>query len=263
MRRSTHIRRTLSIAISMVAVTWLAPLSAEQSAAPPRQDGVTSRSWTVRPTDHFDIYYQREQESTLTEVAREAERAYLRISTDLQHALTKKVPIILLQTNRDLPQHPWEASAIVRASGAPNGVDHVLLSLESFSAARVTHELTHQFEFDMIPRACRVPPWALEGLAEHETGSWISSERSTVHASVAAGVIPAVAKLAAGDRLWGHAFFDFIEVEYGTGGVRRYVMAECDRQAGGAETTRAAFNLASKEFDRAFLTYVRARFNDR
>jgi hypothetical protein len=88
MRRSTHIRRTLPIAISMVAVTWLAPLSAEQSAAPPRRDGVTSGSWTVRPTDHFDIYYQREQESTLNEVAREAERAYVRISADLQHALT-------------------------------------------------------------------------------------------------------------------------------------------------------------------------------
>ena len=51
MRRSTQIRRALPIAISMVAVTWLAPLSAEQSAAPPRQDGVTSGLWTVRPTD--------------------------------------------------------------------------------------------------------------------------------------------------------------------------------------------------------------------
>jgi hypothetical protein len=262
MRRSTRIRRALPIAISMVAVTWLAPLSAEQSAAPPRQDGVTAGSWTVRPTDHFDIYYQREQESTLNDVAREAERAYLRISADLQHALAKKVPLILLQTNRDLPQNSWEAGAMIRASGAPDGVDHVFLSLESFSA-RVTHELTHQFEFDMLPRACRVPPWALEGLADHETGSWISSERSTVHASVAAGVIPAVANLAAGDRLWGHAVFDFVEAEYGTQGVRRYVMAECDRQTGGAEATRAAFDLASTEFDRAFVTYVRAQFNDR
>jgi hypothetical protein len=115
----------------------------------------------------------------------------------------------------------------------------------------------------MIPRACRVPPWALEGLADHETGSWISPERATVQASVAAGVIPSVANLGPADRLWGHAFFDFVEAEYGTEGVRRYVAAECDRQTGAAEATRAAFNLASREFDRAFLTYVREQFNDR
>src|SRR5580704_11774229 len=118
MRRSTQIRRALSIAISMVAITWLAPLSAEPSAAPPREDGVTPGSWTVRQTDHFDIYYQRGQESALNDVAREAARAYLHISVDLQHALAKKVPLILLQTNRDLPQNSWEASAIIRASGA-------------------------------------------------------------------------------------------------------------------------------------------------
>jgi hypothetical protein len=115
----------------------------------------------------------------------------------------------------------------------------------------------------MIPRACQLPAWVLEGLADHETGNWISSERSTVHASVAAGVIPPVAKLAAGDRLWGHALFDSVAAKYGTQGVRRYVMAQCDRRAGGADAARVAFDLASNEFDRAFLTYVRAQFSDR
>jgi hypothetical protein len=265
MRRSTQIiRRTLPIAISIVVVTWLAPLSAKQSDAPLRQDGVTLGPWTVRQTDHFDIYYQSGQESRLNEVAREAERAYLRISMDLEHTLTKQVPLILLQTNRDLPQHPGEAYTIVRASGAPDGVDHMMLSLESFST-RVTHELTHQFEFDLIPRPCRVPPWVLEGLADHETGNWISSERSAVRAKVAAGLVPAVAKFSTGDRLWGHALFDFIMAEYGTQVVRRYVLAACDHQTSGTEDARDAFDLAStvlsKEFDRAFLRYLRVKFN--
>src|SRR5258708_31883768 len=258
------IRQALPIALSIVAVTWLVPLSAARSAAPPRKDSGRLGPWTVRPTDHFDIYYRRGQESRLNEVAREAERAYLRISMDLEHTLANKVPLILLQTNRDLPQHPGEAYTIVRASGAPDGVDHMMLSLESFST-RVTHELTHQFEFDLIPRPCRVPAWVLEGLADHETGNWISSERSALRASVAAGLIPAVANFATGDRLWGHALFDFIMAEYGTQGARRYVLAACERQTSGAENARDAFDLAStevsKEFDRAFLRYLRAQFN--
>jgi hypothetical protein len=265
MRRSTQIiRQTFSVALSLLAlaVSGLAPLGAEQSAASPRRNSGSRTSWFVRPTEHFDVYYQRQQESRFDEVAREAERAYLHISADLQHSLTEKVPLILVQTNRDLPQNSWQASAIIRASGAPDGVDHVMLSLESFSA-RMAHELTHQFEFAMIPRACQMARWALEGLADHETGSWVSSERSALHAAVAAEVIPAVADLAAADRLWGHAVFDFVAAAYGAQGIRRYVTAECDRQAGGPETARAAFDVASNEFDRAFVAYVKAQFHDR
>jgi hypothetical protein len=261
MTGSRHVIRRKPIALSMVAVAWLVTLSAE-SVGPLQRDSVPSNPWTIHPTDHFDIYYRQEQASRLSEVAREAERAYLRVSVDLQHTLAKKVPLILLQMNRDLPKNSWQAHAVIRASGAPDGVDHVLLSLESFSA-RVTHELTHEFEFDMLPRPCRVPPWVLEGLADHENGSWISSDRSTVRASVAAGVIPAVANLADGDRLWGHAVFDFVASEYGTQGLRQFLMAQCDRPAGGADAGRVALDLSSKEFDRAFVRYVRAQFEDR
>ena len=34
----------------------------------------------IQPTDHFDIYYQSQQRSHVDAVAREAERAYARIS---------------------------------------------------------------------------------------------------------------------------------------------------------------------------------------
>jgi hypothetical protein len=260
MRRSTQlIRWTLPIALS-IPVTWLVPLSAKQTVAPRRQDTVTSGPWTVRSTDHFDIYYQPEQESRLNDVAREAEHAYLHISGDLKHGMAKKVPLIVVHTNRDLPQNSSEALAFIRASGAPDGVDHMFLSIESFSV-RVAHELTHIFELDMIP--CQVPPWVMEGLADHEMESWIPSERSTVHASAVAGAIPPGANLAAGDRMWGHALFDFVATEYGTQGLRRFVMAQCGAQASEAEAARVASGLTSNDFNRAFIRYVSTQFSDR
>ena len=69
----------------------------------------------------------------------------------------------------------------------------------------------------------RVPAWVHEGLSDHETGTWASSELLTLRDAAAAGVIPAVASLADSDRLWGHAVFDFVAAEYGTQGVRRYL----------------------------------------
>src|SRR5439155_3501998 len=91
--------------------------------------GASPASWMVRATDHFDIYYERRHERALDEIAREAERAYARVGFDLKHELAARVPLILVQTDRELPQDRRQAGELVRASGAPDR-DHVLLALE-------------------------------------------------------------------------------------------------------------------------------------
>ena len=113
----------------------------------PVQFDPTTATWRVRTTNHFDIYYAQARD--LDSIAREAERAYARVSRDLRRQVPGKVPLILLPTSRDLPQTAQEAAVIVRASGAPDR-DHLLLPVEPRNGREnlLAHELTHVFEFE-------------------------------------------------------------------------------------------------------------------
>jgi hypothetical protein len=225
----------------------------------PQRFDPTSFVWRTRTTDHFDIYHTEQMD--LDEIARDAERAYSRVSADLGRDLSEKVPLILLPDNGDLPRDRSEASTIVRASGAPD-VDHLLLPLEPRDrrATVLTHELTHIFQFELDPGG-RLPAWASEGVADHETGSWESSDLLKLREAAAAGLTPAVASLTDSDRAWGHAVFDFVAAEYGAQGIQRYLIAL--QKGAGSETTRAAFGVAAADFDSAFHRYVRARLIER
>lgn len=104
-------------------------------------------TWRVRTTDHFQIYYAQPRD--LESIAREAERAYSRVSRDRRQQVSGKVPLILLPTQRDLPHTEQEARAIVRACRAPDR-DHILFPVEPRSEreSELAHELTHVFEFE-------------------------------------------------------------------------------------------------------------------
>ena len=118
----------------------------------PVQFDPANTTWRVRATNHFDIYYAQARD--LDSVAREAERAYARVSRDLRQQLSARVPLILLATSRDLPKTTQEAAVIVRASGAARDLDHLLLPVEPRNGREkvLAHELTHIFEFDQRSR---------------------------------------------------------------------------------------------------------------
>src|SRR5262249_8650199 len=133
---------------------------------------------------------------------------------------------ILIQSDRDVPATEEQAREVVRASGAPDS-DHLFLSLERPDKRQVfLHELTHHFEFEMMPS---MPLWAQEGLADHEAQT-----------SMAAALITA------SDRRLSHAVFDTVVAEYGTQGFRDYL-----RMLQGS--------FSRDDFDQAFDGFVRAR----
>jgi hypothetical protein len=104
-------------------------------------------TWRVRTTDHFQIYYAQPRD--LDSLAREAERAYSRVSRDRRQQVPGKVPLVLLPTKRDLPHTEQEAAVIIRACRAPDR-DHILFPVEPRSGreSELAHELTHVFEFE-------------------------------------------------------------------------------------------------------------------
>ena len=217
--------------------------------------------WQTRATDHFDIYYT--QQGELDDVARKAERAYSRLTLDLRHQLSEKVPLILLPAKGDLPRNEQEAIGIVRASGAPDR-DHLLLPLEPRDrrATVLLHELTHLFQFELVANS-RVPQWASDGLADHETRTWESADLVKVRAAATANAIPALVSLSDSDRVWGHAVFDFIAAEYGSRGVKQYLISLGDSTLSDSDIIRATFGISAAEFDGGFRRYVRMQLIQR
>ena len=129
--------------------------------------------WHIYTTDHFEIYYYPEIESHLERVTSYAESAYQQVSSDLKHDLAFKIPLVLFKTQSEFQQQNIESSEL------PEGVlafaepyrDRMVLPIDEPSDALyrlITHELTHIFEFDIIPRSLlhrQLPLWVDEGLS--------------------------------------------------------------------------------------------------
>ena len=250
---------------------FVARAGAGQAAPPLLPSPPLSRGadWHTYATDHFEIYFTPNLNAPLDRVAREAERAYGRVSTDLQHHLPSRVTLILFGTNRDMTVSDGAAAEIVRASGAP-ARDHLLLALEPAGAREgaLAHELTHHFEFDMLPRSVLngSPHWVREGLPEFERGEWVAGDLERLRELVRTNAVPRVSGLdhaSFADRLndsIGHAAFEFIDARWGKDGVRRFLAALAGSTASLERVYLAAFGLAPDDFDRGFTEYLRARF---
>jgi beta-lactamase regulating signal transducer with metallopeptidase domain len=220
--------------------------------------------WQVYGTEHFEIYFTAGLNNELPRVERDAERAYRRLSADLRHDLSTRPSLVLFAT--DAERGRGFAGGSVRGRSS-----RILLALDRPDdrfQAEVTHEVTHEFEFDILPAAVinDGPEWIREGLAEHEGEAWASGDDELLRALVRTDSVPA---LTAFERpterrlsySLGHAAFDFIAARWGMDGIRRLLFALRQRQAadrGGLYP--AAFGIQAEEFDRAFERYLRVKF---
>jgi hypothetical protein len=240
--------------------------------------------WEVRATNHFDIYYYPALTPNLEQVAESAERAYQRISSELQHNIPFKVPLILFKTRNDFAQQTiipevGGAGAIARGeviSFSEHRRNRVVILVEEEPDRLyrlITHELTHIFAFDIIPRSennvGRVSLWIDEGFAEYMTGVWDPTHLQQMRELVLADRVPKMFALTgsvdgqphvAAANL-GHAVFEFIEAEYGKPAIWQFLL-EVRRSVvdGAADPYQAAFNRSPEELDSAFASYLRRRF---
>jgi hypothetical protein len=240
-------------ATRVVVVFGLLASSASAQSAP-------GQRWNTQTSAHFEIYYQRQTQAQVDAIARETERVYARLSAALQHEFADKMPVIVVERDRDLPRNELESRALVIASQAPPR-DHLLLSVEGFEKRATTllpHELTHQFLFELLPNANRDAPWVSEGLADHHGGSWEQADVRKIRDALATGSVPSVESLTVSDRHWGHAVFDYVAARYGPEGIRRYLIAL--QSASRDAAIRSAFGVSMAEFNGAFRQYVTQQF---
>ncbi len=234
--------------------------------------------WHIYTTDHFEIYYYPEIEQHLERIASYAESAYQQISADLKHDLSSKISVVLFKTHSEFEQQNIEPSAAqegVLAFAEPYR-DRMVLPIDSppdLLYGLIVHELTHQFQFDIIPQGLvqrNYPLWVGEGQSEWERGQWMPIDLMTVRDAAISDTVPKMTETdgygnAANPRLvpynLGHAVFEFIEAKYGKEGVRTFMFALRKSVIGGGEDAyEEAFHMKKEEFDQAFERYLKERF---
>ena len=233
--------------------------------------------WQIYTTEHFEIFYYPEIEEHLERVAGYAESAYQHISGELKYDLGFKVSLILFKTSSEFQQQnviPGAAQEGVGAFAEPMRT-RIVMPLDDppdLLYRLVVHELTHQFEFDIVPTSLirrNVPLWINEGLSDYMTGMWRPLDLMTVRDAAVADIIPKMTELEGYTNIGsvrlvynlGHAAFEFIESRWGKEGIRQYLFSLRKSVIGGGEDAyQEAFRLSPEEFDEEFDKYLKDRF---
>lgn len=176
------------LALAMVA--FLAALPAASFAQGFGKNKVQYRTfeWQTISSPHFDIYFYAGGESLAVRALDLAEKANIKLTRDMGHILTKKIPIILYISHNDFAQTNVTTDFLDEGTGGFTELlkNRVVLpfpgSYEEFRHV-VVHELVHAFMFDMIysgglpsfitrQSIVDVPLWFAEGLAEWLSIGW-------------------------------------------------------------------------------------------
>jgi beta-lactamase regulating signal transducer with metallopeptidase domain len=249
-----------TLAAAVVVLAAVSAAAAQDAARP----GAGDRR--VRLTDHFEISYTPALDLHAERIAAEAERAYERVSGDLRHNLASRIPLVLFESDADLQRGRQLAVANLPSGSSDRILFRVDVPADQWQGL-LTHEVAHVFGFDIIPGSS-TPAWIAEGLAEYERNAWDPNDLVLLREAVRSNAIPKITSFQAeGSRprlveALGHAAFDFIESRWGKAGVRQFLLALRRAATGGGDPYEAAFRMPATDFDRAFETYLRARFSN-
>jgi Tol biopolymer transport system component len=139
--------------------------------------------WRVARTEHFDIHHAPGEEAFAADAALWAERAYARLTKDLDVVPAGRTPLFIFSTHNRFEQNniapagegtggvteAFKNRVALFNDGSQDWLDHV-----------ITHEFTHVLQFEALYggfwKSARLlksplyPLWAMEGLAEFGIG---------------------------------------------------------------------------------------------
>jgi hypothetical protein len=234
--------------------------------------------WRVYKSPHFEVYYYPEFEQHLERVVSYLESSYQKVSATLKHELESPVPVIFYKTHSEFEQtnlYPTFVPEGVAAFAEPVRGRMVLPIDEPPDKLQglITHELTHVFEFDIIPRNLvqrTVPLWVDEGLADYMRETWDPLDLMSIRDAAITDQIPRMSReedfaYVSNPRLvynLGHAVFEFIEARYGKEGIRQFLYTFRKNIVGGGleDIYAQAFRIRPEEFDEAFDKWLKERF---
>ncbi|MCJ7525243.1 MAG: BamA/TamA family outer membrane protein [Candidatus Aminicenantes bacterium] len=241
-------------------------------------------AWKYVETKNFRIYHYIDDPELLGRVAREAEKAYEKLSSLLNVTIEEKTPIIFYNKQTDLEQTNLYPGIIPPGSfeGFNEPIGHRLVIYGNRSSEDlgrlITHELSHSFEYAILYKNRssgmfnfnRPPLWVMEGFAEFMTDYWDSFSLMTVIDNVLSDRIPEIQddgdiQTAFGTNRtpydFGHLMYEFFYEKFGKKGVRDLLYSQ-RRPAlvSKRKTFLEQFNFVPKTFNYEFKKYARNRF---
>jgi hypothetical protein len=279
--RTPHRNLLARLVVALCFMVSMATLATAQTGYIPyygkNQIRYDNFEWHTYTTEHFEIYYYPEIEPHLERIAGYAESAYQHVSSELKHDLSMKLPLILFSTASEFWQQnviPGAAQEGVGAFAEP-GRYRILMPIDEppdLLYRLIVHELTHQFQFDIIPTGLirrNMPLWVFEGMSDYMTGYWRPLDIMTVRDAAVSDIVPKMSEMEeyggfSNPRLiynLGHAAFEFMESKWGKEGVRAYVFALRRSVIGGSDDAyQEAFQITPEEWDQQFDRYLKERF---
>jgi len=109
--------------------------------------------WRIHSTEHFDIYYYNDSEGWLKYASSSLKRAYLKVSSDLNPSLNKRMPFFLYASQNDMQQ-----TSIAYISDGTGGITEPLKDRfmmwgdgsKAWMDNLIDHEFTHEVQFSVL-----------------------------------------------------------------------------------------------------------------
>ena len=217
-----------ALAFALTLTTAGVLSSPEAARAPSRQD---QSAWQKTESQHFEIHYLPALARERDRVVRSAERAYDRISRELNFVLATKVPLVMFAPSGPMTREQVAAYATSDQVAPPQPHrSRMVLPLREGDAELdplIVHELTHLLVSEIILPGRGgdggVPRGVQEGIASYMVGVWSDDDERLMRELVTSGDVPALSQLTGGggfanarlnDAL-GHLAFDYIESRWG------------------------------------------------
>jgi hypothetical protein len=194
--------------------------------------------WRVIRTDHFDVHYYPEMEQGARIAARMAERSYARLSRLLNYQFRERRPIVLFASRGDFAQNNVTGDLGEGTGGVTDAIKLRNMFFFGQDLAEVehvlTHEMVHQFQYDIQFRgrpgttatvealAGSAPPlWYIEGMAEYlSIGPDHPATDAVIRDAALNGNLPTIEQMTRSPERWfpyryGESFWRFVGKRWG------------------------------------------------
>ncbi|HYN42795.1 MAG TPA: hypothetical protein VE129_13510 [Thermoanaerobaculia bacterium] len=268
-------RRSLRLALAAALVSLLlapAPLRAQG------QNKVVydKFDWKIYASTHFRIYHYGRGEAALSKVTSMAESAYDDLSRRLNYQVPKPIPLLFYVTHAEFEQNNIILNFIPEGVGAfaEPARNRMVLPIDLPDEKLqnlISHELTHIFQYEILyggrlSRAftSNIPTWFMEGMASYFAKDEDEKDRMFIRDAVNSDQIPPITRVNINGYpayRFGHAFFDFVEAEWGKDAVRELVF-EFRSFLGKdiAAALKRAFEIEPDDFNLKFRRYLRRKY---
>lgn len=250
-------------------------------AAPARPEGQNkivydTFDWSIYSSTHFDVYFYAREKGSLQKVVSLAESAYDELSRRLNYQIPRRVPLIYYATHAEFEQNNVILDFIPEGVGAfaEPARNRMVLPIDlpdERLQALIQHELTHVFQYQILfggslsrAMTANAPTWLMEGMASYFGNDEDDKDKVFVRDAVNSDLIPPITKVQIEGYpayRFGHAFFDFLEAEWGKDAPRDFVYEYRSFLGRGiTQALRRAFDVTPEDFNLKFRRYLRRKY---